>query len=73
MLWCIHVTVDNVVFATYKHSRRAIESIGCCKLPTRYLHEKVRPRVGRFAPFSYDVIETEVKLVICEHLCGGEF
>ncbi len=66
------MTVDNVVLAAYKHPRRAIKPVRCCELSTRYLHEEVRSRVGGFTPFSHDVVETKVKLVIREHLRGGK-
>ena len=67
------MAVDDVVFATYKHPRWAIESVRCCELPTRNLHEKICSRISRFAPFSYDMVETEVELVIREHLRGEKF
>lgn len=32
------------------------------------LHEQIRPRVGRLAPFPHHVIETEVELVVSQEL-----
>ena len=68
VLWCIHVSVNDVVFAAYKHTRRSIITVRSRELTTGYLHKQVGARVGRFAPFSYNVIETEVQFVVCQHL-----
>ena len=68
MLRRVHMAVDDMVFAAYKHTGRTVKPLRCCKLATRYLHKEIGSRIGRFTPFPHDVIQTKVELVIRKHL-----
>ena len=68
VLWRVHMPVDDVVLAAYKHARRAVVAVRSCELTTRYLYKEIGSRIGRFTPFPHYVVQTKVKLVIRKHL-----
>lgn len=69
MLWSIHVSIYDMVFAANQHTRWPIITVGRRQLTTRDLNEKVRSWVRWLTPFADNVIQAEVEFVICEHLC----
>src|ERR1700683_1589652 len=76
MLRRIHMTINNVVFATHQHARRSIETVRRRQLTTWNLDKQICPWICRLTPFAYNMIQTQVKLVVCEHLgtrvsCAG--
>jgi len=59
---------NNVVFAAHQHARWSIETIRRRQLTTRNLDEEICPWICRLAPFTYNMIQTQVEFVVCQHL-----
>ena len=57
-----------MVFAANQHTRWSIVAVRRRQLTTRNLNEEVRAWIGWFAPLAHDVVQSEVELVVCEHL-----
>ena len=68
VLWCVHMSVNDMVFAAYKHTRGSVITVRGRELATGDLHEQVGAWVRGFAPFSYDMVETEVQFIVRQHL-----
>jgi hypothetical protein len=64
MLRCFGISINYVVFRAYKYARGTIRSLGGGELATWNLYEEVRPGIRGLAPFSYDVIEAQIELVV---------
>jgi hypothetical protein len=64
----VHMPVDDVVFGANEDTRRAVKPIRGRDLSTRNLDEKIGATVCRLAPFAYNMVQTEVQLIICQHL-----
>jgi hypothetical protein len=64
MLRCVRISVDDMVFRAHENTRGTIESLGRCKLTTWNLYKEVCFRICWLAPFSYDVVETQIKFVV---------
>ena len=64
MLRCFGISINYVVFRAYKYTRGTIRSLGGGKLASWDLHEEVRPGIRGLAPFSYDVIEAQIELIV---------
>ena len=68
MCWPVHVAIHDMVFAAYKHTRGSVITVRGRELAAGDLHEQVGAWVRGFAPFSYDMVETEVQFVVRQHL-----
>jgi hypothetical protein len=68
VLLFIHVSIYDMILTAYEDTGRTVESVRRSELTTGNLNQKVGPRVRRLAPFAYDMIQTEIKLVIRQHL-----
>jgi hypothetical protein len=64
MLGSVHVSVDDVIFATDQDTGGTIESFRRRQLPTRYLNKEIGPWIRWLAPFSHNMIEAQVELVV---------
>ena len=62
------MSVNDMVFAAYKHTRGSVITVRGRELATGDLHEQVGAWVRGFAPFSYDMVETEVQFIVRQHL-----
>jgi hypothetical protein len=68
VLLIIHVSVYDMILTAYEDTGWTVESVRRSELSAWNLNQKVGPRIRRLTPFAYDVIETEIKLIICQHL-----
>ena len=71
MLLGFHVPIYDVIFAAHKNAGRSIKTVGRSQLTTGNLNQQICARIGRFTPFSNDMIEAQVQLIIRQHLTNG--
>ena len=64
MLRCLSISIDDMVFRTHKYTRGTIKTLGGRELATGTLYKEVCLGVCGLAPFSYDVVETQIKFVV---------
>lgn len=64
MLRCVCISVDDMVLRAHKYTRGPIESLGRCELTTWNLYKEVCFGIGGLAPFSYDVVEAQIKFIV---------
>jgi hypothetical protein len=53
-----------MVLRAHKYTRGPIESLGRCELTTWNLYKEVCFGIGGLAPFSYDVVEAQIKFIV---------
>ena len=64
MLRCVSISINDMVFRAHKYTRGTIKTLGGGELATGNLYEEICSGICGLAPFSYDVVEAQIKFVV---------